>query len=70
MMTYERKLIMLLQTDEIVKKINLSNEMDSKEWLKIAGAKLWLIDQTKIDNVIITSAMIVDTNSYLFFEDV
>lgn len=44
--------------DEIVKTINLSNEMDGKEWLKIKGAKLWLTDETKIDNAIITSAMI------------
>lgn len=50
-------------SDEIVKTINLSNEMDGKEWLKINGAKLWLTDQTKIDNAIITSAMIADINA-------
>ncbi|MDT2525659.1 hypothetical protein P7D73_20690 [Enterococcus raffinosus] len=44
--------------DEIVKTINLSNEMDGKEWLKIKGAKLWLTNETKIDKAIITSAMI------------
>ncbi|SET58540.1 gp58-like protein [Enterococcus malodoratus] len=44
--------------DEIVKTINLSDEMDGKEWLKIKGAKLWLTDETKIENAIITSAMI------------
>lgn len=44
--------------DEIVKTINLSTEMDGKEWLKITGAKLWLTNETKIDKAIITSAMI------------
>lgn len=44
--------------DEIVKTINLSDEMDGKEWLKIKGAKLWLTNETKIDKAIITSAMI------------
>lgn len=44
--------------DEIVKTINLSTEMDGKEWLKIKGAKLWLTNETKIDKAIITSAMI------------
>lgn len=44
--------------DEIVKTINLSDEMDGKEWLKIKGAKLWLTNETKIDKAVITSAMI------------
>lgn len=45
-------------SDEIVKTINLSPEMDGKDWLKISGAKLWLTNETKIDKAIITSAMI------------
>lgn len=45
-------------SDEIVKTINLSQEMDGKEWLKITGAKIWLTDQTKIDDAIIRDAMI------------
>ncbi|BDQ49405.1 hypothetical protein EfsSVR2281_12160 [Enterococcus faecalis] len=45
-------------SDEIVKTINLSQEMDGKEWLKITGAKIWLTDQTKIDDAIITHGMI------------
>ena len=45
-------------SDEIVKTINLSQEMDGKEWLKITGAKIWLTDQTKIDDAIIQDAMI------------
>ncbi|MDT2641471.1 hypothetical protein P7D52_01400 [Enterococcus dongliensis] len=44
--------------DEIVKTINLSDEMDGTEWLKIKGAKLWLTNETKIDKAVITSAMI------------
>lgn len=49
--------------DEIVKTINLSNEMDGKEWLKIEGAKIWLTKETKIDNAIITSAMISEVDA-------
>lgn len=49
--------------DEIIKTINLSNEMEGKEWLKITGAKLWLTDETKIDNAIITSAMIASIDA-------
>lgn len=45
-------------SDEIVKTINLSEEMDGKEWLKISGAKIWLTDQTRIDDAIIQDAMI------------
>lgn len=45
-------------SDEIVKTINLSEEMDGKEWLKISGAKIWLTDQTRIDDAIIKDAMI------------
>ncbi|HGW6167055.1 TPA: gp58-like family protein [Enterococcus faecalis] len=45
-------------SDEIVKTINLSQEMDGKEWLKITGAKIWLTNQTKIDDAIITHGMI------------
>jgi hypothetical protein len=45
-------------SDEIVKTINLSEEMDGKEWLKITGAKIWLTDQTRIDDAIIQDAMI------------
>lgn len=45
-------------SDEIVKTINLSGEMDGKEWLKITGAKIWLTDQTRIDDAIIQDAMI------------
>lgn len=45
-------------SDEIVKTINLSQEMDGKEWLKITGAKIWLTDQTRIDDAIIQDAMI------------
>ncbi|MBD9846479.1 tail fiber domain-containing protein [Enterococcus faecalis] len=45
-------------SDEIVKTINLSQEMDGKEWLKITGAKIWLTNQTKIDDAIITHSMI------------
>lgn len=45
-------------SDEIVKTINLSQEMDGKEWLKISGAKIWLTDQTRIDDAIIKDAMI------------
>ncbi|GAA3259078.1 hypothetical protein LMG8520_2054 [Lactococcus lactis subsp. lactis] len=45
-------------SDEIVKTINLSQEMDGKEWLKIMGAKIWLTDQTRIDDAIIQDAMI------------
>ena len=44
--------------DEIVKTINLSQEMDGKEWLKITGAKIWLTDETRIDDAIIQDAMI------------
>lgn len=44
--------------DDIIKTINLSSEMDGKEWLKIEGAKIWLTKETKIDRAIITSAMI------------
>lgn len=44
--------------DEIVKAINLSPEMDGKEWLKITGAKIWLTEQTRIDDAIIKDAMI------------
>ncbi|KAJ76046.1 hypothetical protein M222_0749 [Enterococcus faecalis AZ19] len=43
---------------EIVKTINLSKEMDGKEWLKIIGSKIWLTNQTKIDDAIITHSMI------------
>lgn len=50
-------------SDEIVKTINLSTEMDGKEWLKIEGAKLWLTNETKIDRAIITSAMIADVDA-------
>ena len=46
------------QSDEIVKTINLSKETDGKEWLKITGAKIWLTDQTRIDDAIIKDAMI------------
>lgn len=51
--------------DEIVKTINLSPEMDGKDWLKIKGAKIWLTKETKIDKAVITSAMIesVDAGS-------
>lgn len=45
-------------SDEIVKTINLSQEMDGKEWLKITGAKIWLTDKTRIDDAIIQDAMI------------
>lgn len=45
-------------SDEIVKTINLSQEMNGKEWLKITGAKIWLTDQTRIDDAIIQDAMI------------
>lgn len=45
-------------SDEIVKTINLSEEMDGKEWLKISGAKIWLTEQTRIDDAIIQDAMI------------
>ncbi len=45
-------------SDEIVKTINLSQEMDGKEWLKITGAKIWLTDETRIDDAIIQDAMI------------
>lgn len=45
-------------SDEIVKTINLSKEMDGKEWLKITGAKIWLTDETRIDDAIIKDAMI------------
>lgn len=45
-------------SDEIVKTINLSEEMDGKEWLKITGAKIWLTDKTRIDDAIIQDAMI------------
>lgn len=45
-------------SDEIVKTINLSQEMDGKEWLKITGAKIWLTDKTRIDDAIIKDAMI------------
>ena len=45
-------------SDEIVKTINLSQEMEGKEWLKITGAKIWLTDQTRIDDAIIQDAMI------------
>lgn len=45
-------------SDEIVKTINLSKETDGKEWLKITGAKIWLTDQTRIDDAIIKDAMI------------
>ncbi|PFG86016.1 hypothetical protein [Lactococcus lactis] len=45
-------------SDEIIKTINLSQEMDGKEWLKITGAKIWLTDQTRIDDAIIQDAMI------------
>jgi len=45
-------------SDEIVKTINLSEEMDGKEWLKISGAKIWLTEQTRIDDAIIKDAMI------------
>lgn len=45
-------------SDEIVKTINLSEEMDGKEWLKITGAKIWLTDETRIDDAIIQDAMI------------
>lgn len=50
-------------SDEIVKTINLSTEMDGKEWLKIEGAKLWLTNETKIDRAIITSAMIASVDA-------
>ncbi len=49
--------------DEIVKTINLSSEMNGKEWLKIKGAKLWLTNETKIDNAVITSAMIAEVDA-------
>ncbi|HFE9852477.1 TPA: tail fiber domain-containing protein [Enterococcus faecalis] len=49
--------------DEIVKTINLSSEMEGKEWLKIKGAKLWLTNETKIDNAVITAAMIYSVNA-------
>ena len=49
--------------DEIVKTINLSDEMDGKEWLKIKGAKLWLTNETKIDKAVITSAMIASVDA-------
>lgn len=49
--------------DDIVKTINLSNEMDGKEWLKIEGAKIWLTKETKIDSAIITSAMIAEVDA-------
>lgn len=45
-------------SDEIVKTINLSKETDGKEWLKITGAKIWLTEQTRIDDAIIKDAMI------------
>lgn len=45
-------------SDEIVKTINLSQEMDGKEWLKIKGAKIWLTEETRIDDAIIKDAMI------------
>ncbi|MGM0238523.1 gp58-like family protein [Enterococcus sp. AZ103] len=50
-------------SDEIVKTINLSPEMDGKDWLKISGAKIWLTNETKIDKAIITSAMIADVDA-------
>lgn len=50
-------------SDEIIKTINLSNELDGKEWLKIVGGKLWLTDETKIDNAIITAAMIASIDA-------
>lgn len=50
-------------SDEIVKTINLSDEMDGNEWLKITGAKIWLTDETKIDNAIITAAMIASIDA-------
>lgn len=50
-------------SEEIIKTINLSDEMDGKEWLKIKGAKLWLTKETKIDNAIITSAMIASVDA-------
>lgn len=45
-------------SDEIVKTINLSKETEGKDWLKITGAKIWLTDQTRIDDAIIKDAMI------------
>lgn len=45
-------------SDEIVKTINLSQELDGKEWLKITGSKIWLTDKTRIDDAIIKDAMI------------
>lgn len=45
-------------SDEIVKTINLSQEMNGKEWLKIKGAKIWLTEETRIDDAIIKDAMI------------
>ncbi|EME3581997.1 hypothetical protein QL848_002259 [Enterococcus faecium] len=50
-------------SEEIIKTINLSDEVDGKEWLKIKGAKLWLTEETKIDNAIITSAMIASVDA-------
>ncbi|MGM0239489.1 gp58-like family protein [Enterococcus sp. AZ103] len=50
-------------SDEIVKTINLSPEMDGKDWLKISGAKIWLTNETKIDKAIITSAMIAEVDA-------
>ena len=54
----QKKIDNSVPSDEIVKTINLSQEMDGKEWLKISGAKIWLTDQTRIDDAIIKDAMI------------
>lgn len=45
-------------SDEIVKTINLSQEKDGKEWLKVTGAKIWLTEETRIDDAVIKDAMI------------
>lgn len=54
----QEKIDNAVPSDEIVKTINLSPEMDGKEWLKIKGAKIWLTEETRIDDAIIKDAMI------------
>lgn len=54
----QEKIDNAVPSDEIVKTINLSQEMDGKEWLKIKGAKIWLTEETRIDDAIIKDAMI------------
>lgn len=54
----QEKIDNAVPSNEIVKTINLSQEMDGKEWLKINGAKIWLNEETRIDDAIIKDAMI------------